>query len=75
MDYCLTMDGLVRFRDRIYVSDNSELKKVIFKEFHVKSYSSHPSYQKTLIAVKRYYYWENLKMDVAEFMVRCFKYQ
>jgi len=31
MDYCLTMDGLVRFRDMIYVLDNSELKKVIFR--------------------------------------------
>lgn len=41
MDYCLTVDGLVRFRDRIYVSDRSELKKVIFREFHVKPYSHH----------------------------------
>ena len=36
MDYCLTVDGLVRFRDRIYLLDNNELKKVILREFHVK---------------------------------------
>ena len=33
MDYHLTADGLFRFRDKIYVSDNSELKKVILREF------------------------------------------
>lgn len=29
VEYNLTMDGLVRFRDKIYVSNNSELKKLI----------------------------------------------
>ena len=38
MDYCLTTDGLVKFRDMIYVSNNSELKKVILREFHAKPY-------------------------------------
>ena len=36
VDYHLTTYGLVRFRDRIYVSDNSEIKKVILGEFHAK---------------------------------------
>jgi len=44
VDYCLTTDRLVRFRYRIYVSDSSELKKVILKDFHVKPYSGHPRY-------------------------------
>ena len=65
MDYCLTTDGLVKFRGRIYVLDNSELKKVILREFHAKPYLGHPGYQKTLTAVKKFYYWPNLKKDVA----------
>lgn len=44
MAYCLKVDGLVRFRDRIYMSDNSELKQVILRHFHAKPYSGHPSY-------------------------------
>ena len=31
MDYCLTSDGLVKFRDSICVPNNSELKKVILR--------------------------------------------
>jgi len=61
MDYCLTVDGLVRFRETIYVPDKNELKKVILMESHVKPYSGHPSYQKTLTAMKIFYYWLNLK--------------
>jgi len=72
MDYCLTTDGLVKFRDMIYVSDNIELKKVILTEFHAKPYSGHLGYQKTLTAVKKLYYWLNLKRDVTEFVARCF---
>ena len=72
LDYFLTVEGLVRFQDRIYVPDNSELKKVILREFHTKHYSSHPIYQNTLRVVKIYYYWPNLKRDVVEFVARCF---
>ena len=72
MDYCLTTDGLFRFRDRIYVLDNIELKMLILREFHAKPYSGHPGYQKTLTVVKKFYYWPNLKKDVAEYVARCF---
>jgi len=75
MDYCLTTDGLVRFKDRIYVLHNIELKKVILKVFHAKPYSSHQCYQKTVTEVKRFYYWSNLNRDVVEFVARCFDYQ
>jgi len=56
MDYHLMTNGLVMFRDKIYVPYNNELKKVILREFHEKPYSGHPGYQKTLTAVKRSYY-------------------
>lgn len=70
-DYCLTTDVLVIFRDIIYVPNKSELKKVISREFHAKPYSGHPGYHKTLTVVKKFYYWTNLKRDVAEFVARC----
>jgi len=69
------VDGLVRFRDKIYVSDYSEIKKLILREFHVKPYSGHPGYQKTLTIVKKFYFWPNLKRDIAEFVARCLSCQ
>ena len=55
--------------------NNCELNKVILREFHVKPYSGHPGYQKTLIEMKIFYYWLNLKRDVVEFVVMCFDCQ
>ena len=71
MDNHLTTDGLVIFRDMIYVSNNNELKKLIMTEFHAKSYSGHPGYQKILTMVKKCYYWPNLKKEAVEFVARC----
>jgi len=71
----LSVDGLIRFRDRIYVLDMNKLKKIIFWEFHTKLYSSHLGYQNTLIEVKKLYYWTNLKEDVVDFVARCLDYQ
>ena len=69
------MDGLVRYKDMIYVPHSSELKKVILREFHTKQSLGHPAYKKTLTAVKIFYYWSNLKMDEVEFVARCFDCQ
>ena len=44
MNYYFIADGLVRFQDRIYVPDNSELNKVILREFHAKRYLGHRGY-------------------------------
>ena len=74
MDFCLTLYGFIRFIYKIYVSDNSELKKVIFKEFHVKPYSGHLGYHKTLTIVNKFYNELNLKKNVAEYVARCFDY-
>eukprot|EP00253_Pinus_taeda_P035105 PITA_35105 len=71
VDYHLTTDGLMRFRDKIYVPDNSELKNLILREFHTKSYSGHPRYQKTSTIVKKFYYWPNLKKGMVEFVAIC----
>jgi len=71
VDYCIIEDGLVRFRDRIYVPERSEIKKAILREFHVKPYSGHPDYKKMMTIVNKFYYWPNLKKDVAIFVTRC----
>ena len=70
MDNFLTVDGLVRFRDKIYVPDNGEQKKVILSNFRVKPYSSHSGYQKKLTTMKKFYYCSNMKKDVVEFVAR-----
>jgi len=69
VDYHLIADGLVRFRDNIYVMNESELKKTILQGFHAKPYLSHLGYQNTLKMVKNFYYWQNMK-EVTKFVAR-----
>ena len=73
--YSLTIDGLVRFQDRIYVPNCSELKKLILREFHVKPYLGHPGYQKTMTTNKKLYYCLNMKKEVVELVPKCLYYQ
>lgn len=75
MDYHLMANDLVIFQDRTYVADNNELKMVILKEFHAKPYLFHLCYQRTLTMVKNFYYWTNLKSEVANFVPICLDYQ
>jgi len=60
MGYFLIAYGLVRFQNKIFVPENSELKKVILRGFHEKPYSGNPIYQKKLTTVKIFYYYPNL---------------
>lgn len=68
VDYHLTPPGLVRFRDRIYVSNESEVKKTILREFHAKPYLDHLGYQKIMTIMNTFFHWQNLNKDLAEFV-------
>ena len=69
-EYHLMTDGLVRFRNKIYMTSSSELKKLILREFHVNPSSSHLGYHKTLTLFKKFYHFPNLKKEVVEFVAR-----
>jgi hypothetical protein len=42
---------------------------------HNVSYVGHPSYQKTIAAVKGQYYWPGMKKEVADFIAKCLECQ
>jgi hypothetical protein len=41
-DYELGFDGILLYRNRVYVSNSSELRSVILKEMHNVPYAGHP---------------------------------
>lgn len=61
----------MRFRDRVYVLNCSDLKNPILMEFHVKPYLGHLGYPKISTMVKNFYYQQNLKRKVAKFVAIC----
>ena len=67
--------GCVRHRNRLWVSPTSELRKAILRKAYSSSYSIHPGSTKMYKDLKKYYWWENMKRDVADFVANCITYQ
>jgi hypothetical protein len=66
---------MIMYRGRIYVPNSQEFKNMILREMHNVPYAGHPRYQKTIVAVKRQYYWSGMKKEVADFNARCLECQ
>ncbi|XP_071909682.1 uncharacterized protein [Coffea arabica] len=65
------LERVLRFRDRIVIPADEEIRKGILEESHRSKYTIHPGVTKMYHDVKGLYLWECLKKDVAEFVHRC----
>jgi hypothetical protein len=74
-DYQLGIDGILLYRNRVYVPKSSELRSVILKEMHNVPYAGHPGYHKTISTVKSQYYWPGMKKEIADFIDKCLECQ
>jgi hypothetical protein len=68
-------DGILLYRNKVYVPNSQELRNLILKEMHNVPYAGHPGYQKTIATVRGQYYWPGMKKDVADFIARCMECQ
>ncbi|KAD2393961.1 hypothetical protein E3N88_40938 [Mikania micrantha] len=64
-------DGLVYFKDRIWIPAVDELRKLIFDEAHKTKYSVHPGADKMYQDLRAFYWWPGMKKDIAEYVGRC----
>jgi hypothetical protein len=55
-DISIDRKGLLRFKNRLYIPDSTELKLTILDEVHKKLYSGHPGYQKTITTLRKLFY-------------------
>jgi hypothetical protein len=65
------VDGILRYRHKVYVPNDQELKSLIFLEMHKVPYVGPQGYQKTIVVVKKQYFFPGIKKEVAYFIVRC----
>jgi hypothetical protein len=52
-DLSIDKNGLLRFKNRLYVPNSIDLKMTILDELHKKSYSGHPGYQKMITTLRK----------------------
>ena len=56
-DFKVDDQGVLRFRGRICIPDNSELKRMILEEGHRSSLSIHPGANKMYQDLKKIFWW------------------
>jgi len=70
-DFKVDDQGVLRFRGRICIPDDDEMKKMILEESHRSSLSIHPRATKMYHDLKKLFWWSGLKRDVAQFVYSC----
>ena len=70
-DFNLGPDGILRFRNRIVVPKNEELKIDILEETHRSRYIVHPGSRKMYQDFNSLYWWNNMKSKIAQFIQKC----
>lgn len=65
---CQVQDGLLLFKGRIYLLQNSPLLPTILSAYHD---SAHEGIQKTLHRIRGDFYWKGMKTNIAAYVVAC----
>ena len=68
-------DGLLTYKNIIYIPSVANLMRVVMDDIHQASYSGHQGYQKTIATARKQYFWPGMKNDIVEYMSRCMKCQ
>jgi hypothetical protein len=73
--YKLETDGILLYKNIIFVPNVQCLKHMILQEMHNVPYAGHPGYQKIVAAVKIHYFWLGMKREIVEYIARCMECQ
>jgi hypothetical protein len=68
-------DGLLRFKSRIYVPSNAELRMLILSEAHREVYMAHPRVTKMRVELKPLFLWKGMKAYIVNYVARCLECQ
>jgi hypothetical protein len=70
-DFHEDAEGVVWFKDRLCVPNNTSIRELILKEAHETSYSIHPSSEKMYQDLKKRFWWYGMKREITEYVARC----
>lgn len=70
-DYELDAQYVLRYRGRICIPIDEEIKKRILEEGHKSRLSIHPGATKMYQDLKKLFWWPGMKRDIAQFVYAC----
>jgi hypothetical protein len=70
-DFHEAAEGVVWFKDRLYVPDIKSIRELILKEAHDTAYSIHPGSEKMYQDLKKRLWWYGIRREIAEYVAVC----
>nr|KYP59165.1 Retrovirus-related Pol polyprotein from transposon 17.6 [Cajanus cajan] len=64
-------DGILRFKGRICLPHDAELKRAVLEESHKSRLSIHPGMTKMYQDLKKTFWWSGMKREIAEYVAAC----
>ena len=71
-EFAIRDDGALVIGSRLCVPATEELKRKILEEAHSSAYTMHPGSTKMYRTLKEYYWWSGMKIEVTEYVSKCF---
>ena len=63
--------GLIKFKDKIWVAQNSAMQTKLIDAFHSSAIGGHSGVQATYQRIHRLFHWKGLKLAVEDFVKQC----
>ena len=70
-DFNLRPEGILRYRNRVVAPKDEILKKDILEEAHRSKYTIHPGSNKMYQDLRRLYWWDKMKREIAQYVQTC----
>jgi hypothetical protein len=64
-------DGLLRFKNWIYVPPNHKLRRFILSQAHRAVYMAHPRVRKMRVDLKPLFFWKGMKAEIVNYVAIC----
>ena len=74
-EFIVNENGVLYYKDRVFVPDGNDLRKSILEEVHSGSFAIHPGSTKMYQDLKMSFWWSEMKRDVSKFVTKCLVYQ
>jgi hypothetical protein len=65
------VDGLIRFKGKIWIGKNSALQTKLIHSFHGSTLGGHSDIQATHHRLNKVFYWQGMQQDVESFVKQC----
>ena len=69
--FSIDEQGGMRYKDRLVVPSNEELRRKILNEAHHSKLSIHPGSNKMYHDLRQLYWWSYMKQDITQFIAEC----